>query len=289
VLWRIDQYIMRGGPVMFLLEGGEANLQAGPQQGGGIAFPVTTNVDSFALHFGAAPRPEYVMDARHNQVQAMQNLGFLQIPVAIPYPLFVQGSKGGPDHLLSRDLDRVDMLFASPLDVKPAEGAKASVVVQSSAKSGTRKLPTMVMPPLEDTPVDYAAPNQPLAVAIEGTFRSFWADSVQSGPLYGPAGDTAFHATSADARLLVVGDADCVGDQGLGRNQFNQVFVLNALDWLSRNDLLIALRSRQVEDRPLETLEPGDRSRVKWANLLGPSLLVIVVGLYRWRRRSRAR
>ena len=87
----------------------------------------------------------------------------------------------------------------------------------------------------------------------------------------------------------MVGDADCVSDQGLGRNQFNQVFVLNALDWLSRNNLLIALRSRQVEDRPIEALEPGARSRIKWANLLGPSLLVIVVGLYRWRRRARAR
>lgn len=287
VLWRIDQYIMRGGPVMFFLDGGEANLQANPQQGGGIAFPISTNVDSFALHFGAAPRPEYVMDQRHNQVQAMQTIGFLQIPVAIPYPLFVQGSTGGPDHLLSRELDRVDMLFASPLEMKANSGAKATVVVQSSPRAGTRKLPTMVMPPLEETPADYASPNQPLAVALEGSFKSFWADSGFSAPPYGPAGDTTFTATSADARLLVVGDADCVGDQGLGRNQFNQVFVLNSLDWLSRNDLLIALRSRQVEDRPLEALEPGARSRIKWANLLGPSVLVIVVGLYRWRRRSK--
>ena len=289
VLWRIDQYVMRGGPVMFLLDGGEANLQASPQQGGGIAFPITTNVDSLARHYGASPRPEYVMDQRHNQVQAMQNLGFIQIPVAIPYPLFVQGSKGSSDHLLSRDLDRVDMLFASPLDINPVPNVTATVVVQSSPRSGTRKLPTMVMPPLEEQPADFATPDQPLAVALEGTFRSFWADSNLTAPPYGPVADSAFTATSADARILVVGDADCVSDQGIGRNQFNQVFVLNALDWLSRNDLLIALRSRQVEDRPLETLEAGARSRIKWANLLGPSMLVIVVGLYRWRRRTRTR
>lgn len=289
VLWRIDQYVMRGGPVAFFLDGGEANLQGSPQQGGGIAFPITCNVDTLAMHYGAAPRPEYVMDQRHNQVQAMQNLGIIQIPVAIPYPLFVQGSTGGPDHLLSKDLDRVDMLFASPLDMKVDANVKAAVVVQSSARSGTRKLPTMVMPPLEETPTDYTAPNQPLAVALEGAFKSFWADSALTTAPYGPAGDSAFTAVSADARILVVGDADCVGDQGLGRNQFNQVFLLNALDWLSRNDLLIALRSRQVEDRPIEALEPGARARIKWANLLGPSALVIVVGLYRWRRRSKAR
>ena len=290
VLYQIDQFVMRGGSVMFMLDGGEANLQAGPQQGGGIAFPITTNVDSLCLHYGAAPRPEYVMDQRHNQVQAMQNLGFLQLPVAIPYPLFVQGSPGGSDHALSKELDRVDMLFASPLDVKPAPGVTATVVVRSSSKSGTRKLPTMVMPPLEETPTDYTAPNQPLAVALEGSFQSYWVDTARGAAhLLGRAYDTAFTAASpADSRLLVVGDADLVTDQSLARNQFNQVFLLNALDWLSRNDLLIELRSRQVEDRPLEPLDPGARSRLKWANLLGPSLLVVAVGLYRWRRRSRA-
>jgi gliding-associated putative ABC transporter substrate-binding component GldG len=289
VSYQIDQFIMRGGSVMFLLDGGEANLQAGPQQGGGIAFPINSNLDSLAQHYGAAPRPEYVMDARHNQVQAMQNLGFLQLPVAIPYPLYVQGSPGTTGHVLSKDLDRVDMLFVSPLQVAPPSGVTATVVVQSSAKSGTRKLPTMVMPPLEEQPTDYAAPNLPLAVALEGTFGSFWADSARgSAHLLGPAYDTAYAGTSPDARVLVVGDADLVTDQGLSRNQFNQVFLLNALDWLSRNDLLISLRARQVEDRPLKELEPGARAKLKWANLLGPSMLVIVVGLYRWRRRSQA-
>lgn len=290
VMYRLDQYVMKGGPVMFLLDGGEANLQAGPQQGGGIAFPINTNVDSLARHYGASPRPEYIMDTRHNQVQAMQNLGFIQLPVAIPYPLFVQGSPGAGGHLLSQDLDRVDMLFVSPLEVSPQPGVTASVVVQSSAKSGTRKLPMMVMPPLDETPADYAAPNQPLAVALEGTFRSYWADSARgSAMLLGPAYDTGFVGASPEARLLILGDADLVTDQGLSRNQFNQVFLLNALDWLSQNDLLISLRSRQVEDRPLEALDSGPRSRLKWANLLGPSALVIGVGLFRWRRRTRAK
>jgi ABC-type uncharacterized transport system involved in gliding motility auxiliary subunit len=67
------------------------------------------------------------------------------------------------------------------------------------------------------------------------------------------------------------------------------VFVLNAFDWLTRNDLLIALRSRQVQNRPLEDLDPGARSRIKWANLFGPSLLVVVFGLVRWRRRAVAK
>jgi ABC-type uncharacterized transport system involved in gliding motility auxiliary subunit len=220
----------------------------------------------------------------------MKTLGFLQLPVAIPYPLYVQGSASDDGHVLSDNLDRVDMLFVSPLALAPQPGVEATVVVRSSGQSGVRKLPTMVMPPLEETATDYTAPNQPLVVALEGVFTSAWSDSARgSVHLFGPAYDTSYIGLSPPARMLIAGDADLVTDQGLSRNQFNQIFILNALDWLSRNDLLIALRSRQVEDRPLEEMEAGARARLKWANLLGPSLLVIAFGLVRWRRRASAK
>jgi len=85
----------------------------------------------------------------------------------------------------------------------------------------------------------------------------------------------------------VVGDGDLVLDQGFSAS--NRVFLLNALDWLAGNDMLIALRSREVQDRPLDQLDAGARSRIKWANLFGPSLLVLAVGLFRWRRRVAAK
>jgi gliding-associated putative ABC transporter substrate-binding component GldG len=287
VLYRLDQYVMRGGPVLFLLEGGVANLQGPPDRGGGVAFESRFNIDSLAGHYGASPKPEFVLDARHNQIQAMQNLGFLQIPVRIDFPFFVVGTSASDEHVLSREQDRVDLLFVSPLELKPPAEARLQVLVRSSDRSGVRKLPTMVMPPVEVSQADYSAPGQPLAVAVEGIHSSYFADTAKAADLLlGPAYDTAFLSRSVDTRMLIVGDADLASDQGL--TQFNQVFLLNAFDWLSRNDLLIALRSRQVQDRPLKETEPGARSRIKWANLLGPSLLVVLFGLVRWRRRVAA-
>jgi gliding-associated putative ABC transporter substrate-binding component GldG len=288
VLYRLDQYVMRGGPVMFLLDGAQANMQAAPNQGGGFAFASPSDVDSLAQHYGAAPKSQIVLDARHNQVRAMQSLGFLQIPVAIDYPFYVAAAGASDAHLLAQDLDRLDLLFVSPLNLQPQPEATLTVVARSSDRSGVRNLPTTVMPPIETQPTDYAAPGQPLVVAVEGILESYFNDVTRGDSLLlGPDFDSTFLSRSPHTRMLIAGDADLAEDQGM--TEYNRVFLLNALDWLSGNDLLIELRSRQVQDRPLEELDPGARARIKWANLLGPSLLVVIFGLARWRRRVSAR
>jgi gliding-associated putative ABC transporter substrate-binding component GldG len=285
VLYRLDQYVMRGGPVLFLLNGAEVNMQGSPQQGGGIAFASRSNADSLAGYYGAAPDSVLVVDARHLQIRAMQSLGFIQLPVLIEYPYFVAASGTKTEHLLGKDLERLDLLFTSPLKLKPQPGATLTVLARSSEKSGVRTLPAMVMPPVEIADADYNAPGQALVAAIEGTLESYFTDTVHVAPAgFGSAADPDFRPRSLDVRIVVVGDADLATDQAM--SPINQVFVLNAFDWLSRNDLLIALRSREVQNRPLDTLDPGARSRIKWANLFGPSLLVVLFGLVRWRRRA---
>lgn len=287
-LYHIDQFVMRGGSAMFLLDGCQVNLGAPPQQGGGMAFPVPNNVDSLAQWYGAAPRAGVMVDARHNQIQAMQALGPIQIPVAIQYPFFLAAGSSDKEQVLGAGVDRLDLLFASPLNLTPQSGTSLDVIVRSSPKSGVKTLPAMVAPPINIPDSDYSQPNQPLVATIEGQFHSYYADTLHPAPaLLGPGHDTAYAATGVDARMVVVGDADLATDQAM--TQFNQVFVLNAIDWLSRNDLLIALRSKTIEDRPLENIDAGDRSKVKWANLFGPPLLVILFGLVRWRRRAARR
>jgi ABC-type uncharacterized transport system involved in gliding motility auxiliary subunit len=287
-LYRLDQYVMRGGPVLFLLNGAEANMQGSPQQGGGIAFPSPSNADSLAQYYGAAPDLKLVVDSRHLQIRAMQSLGFIQLPVLIEYPYFVAASGAETQHLLGKDLDRLDLLFVSPLKLTPQPEATLTVIARSSAKSGVRTLPAMVMPPVVIAAEEYNAPAQPLAVAIEGILQSYYAEGSHVPPAgFGPLFDSSFQSRSMATRLCIVGDADLATDQAL--SSANEVFVLNACDWLSRNDLLIALRSRQVQNRPLDDLAAGTRSRIKWANLFGPSLLVVVFGLVRWRRRAVAK
>jgi ABC-2 type transport system permease protein len=61
----------------------------------------------------------------------------------------------------------------------------------------------------------------------------------------------------------------------------NMVFLMNAIDYLVGEKELIALRSREITNRPLDDIEDGTRTRWKWANVLLPSLIIAGLGFYR--------
>jgi len=65
---------------------------------------------------------------------------------------------------------------------------------------------------------------------------------------------------------------------------------MNAIDWLARDEGLIALRSRGVTDRPLMEVSDGAREGIKAVNVVGGAGLLVLFGLVRWKlRRMRRR
>jgi ABC-type uncharacterized transport system involved in gliding motility auxiliary subunit len=61
---------------------------------------------------------------------------------------------------------------------------------------------------------------------------------------------------------------------------------MNAADYLLGDKELIALRSREITNRPLEELEDREKSRWKWINILLPSILVVGFGFIRLKREN---
>ena len=135
----------------------------------------------------------------------------------------------------------------------------------------------------------YNQSNLPLAAAIRGTFKSYFADK-EIPQAEGVSAPTTEKLTeSVENRLIVVGDGDFVRDD-YRMNQSSVTFFLNIVDWLAQDEDLIAIRSKTITDRPLKELSSGSRKAVKYLNVLGTPLLVIIAGLVHWRmRRSRKR
>ncbi|MCA9316554.1 MAG: GldG family protein [Planctomycetes bacterium] len=106
------------------------------------------------------------------------------------------------------------------------------------------------------------------------------------------------HVDSGDVRLVVLGDADLVrdlwvptakSDMGIrilaelnGGVQGGFSAVINATDWMTGSDDLLALRARADKPRTLPKLEPGDREAVEWLNILAVPLLMLLVGIVVW-------
>ena len=84
---------------------------------------------------------------------------------------------------------------------------------------------------------------------------------------------------SPATQIVVVGDADFALDQFVQQYPQNLTFMENTVDWCTMGDLLIGIRSRAGAIRPLKPMSDGVRTAVKFGNLLGVPLLVIVGGL----------
>jgi ABC-2 type transport system permease protein len=115
----------------------------------------------------------------------------------------------------------------------------------------------------------------PLAAAVEGSFKSYFAGKQPAAAV----------AASPETRIIVVGDGDFMKDEMLG-NRGNLTFFANIIDYLADDAGLITIRSKNVATPPLDQVSDSSKRLLKYTNLIGPPLLIIAYGLFRWRRRA---
>ena len=58
-------------------------------------------------------------------------------------------------------------------------------------------------------------------------------------------------------------------------------FAANSIDWLSDDTGLIGLRTKGITSRPLESIDDGTKSLVKYGNVFSPILLILIYGFIR--------
>jgi gliding-associated putative ABC transporter substrate-binding component GldG len=263
----IDQYVMRGGRVAFLLNRMSANLQAR------FAQPADLGLDDLLETYGVRVNPDLVRDAQCANVMVQQQQGPFMMQSQVPYAYLPNASSFDKENIIVKDLQSVLFHFVSSIDTSLAgrSGVQEQVLIRSSSKSG-RQTGFMPIDPFQrPTLADMTESGIPLAVVLEGSFRSYAAKEDAS-------------ARSPETRMVVVGDGDFMQDQFLG-NRGNLDLFANIVDYLTDDAGLITIRSKNVVVPPLEPVAEGTRRTVKYVNLLLPPLLMVGYGLFRWRRR----
>ena len=97
-------------------------------------------------------------------------------------------------------------------------------------------------------------------------------------------------AVGLRGRLVVVGNGDFAADRYAQNAPAGVLFALNAVDWLAQDEALIQIRSKDRRPPPLVFESDATRDFVKYVNLVGvPLLLILFAAVHLWRRRLRAR
>jgi gliding-associated putative ABC transporter substrate-binding component GldG len=280
--YQIDQYLMRGGKVAFLLNKMNIDLSAQYK----VAQSVDLGLEDMLENYGIRINSDLVRDAQCASITVMQNQGQFQMRSQVPFPYLPNAVNVDRSNPIVKDLQGLIFYFVSSLDTTLAanKGLKAEVLVRSSKHSGRQSGFVMIDPFHRYTPEELAESNIPMAAVVSGFFKSFF--SAASGSASSGDGKSLVPQTikSPDTRIIVVGDGDFMKDDFAG-NRGNLTFFVNIVDFLADDAGLITIRSKDIAQPPLEQVSDGTKKLLKYGTLLLPPFLVIAYGLLRWRRR----
>jgi len=297
-LYLIDQYIMNGGKVIWLVETLNAEMDSVGKYGSIMTADYNLNLNSLLFRYGVRVNPTLIQDLqchaipviaqRANNRPGMKKWFF--------YPLF--NPEG--EHPITKNVSPVWSRFAASIDTLPNKKLKKTVLLRSSELSRVANNPVNISLNALDLPTDpnlFKKPHQIAGVLVEGTFKSVFAHRKgirEKVPI-------PYKSESGQNQMIVLSDGDLIANQfvkktkevlplGFDRHatkylnqqvQFaNTNFFLNCVDYLCDESNLIEVRNKKIEMRLLNKTKIK-KEKLKWqiVNMVLPIVLIILFGL----------
>jgi ABC-2 type transport system permease protein len=299
--FNIDQYIMNGGRVLWLIDQTNANLDSLGNEQMMITSSYDLNLDDQLFSYGARLNYDLIQDVQCAPIPVVTgNVGAQPQTELFPwlfYPIFVSNST----HPVAKNLDGVRSEFSGTIDTINVSGVTKSPLLQSSKYAKILNAPvriSMQMLAIEPNPTQFNKQNLITALALEGKFKS-----VYKNRLIAQNDSAKFLEDSKPTRMIVIADGDIIknyysekdssvyplGFDRYSRQSFsNKIFIQNAIDWLADDYNLIEARSKEVKLRLLDK-EKIKSQKMKWQlfNIVLPIALIVIVGIYLFYYRKR--
>ena len=303
----LDQYIMNGGKVMWLIDEVAVNSDS-LRFGTTVGLYRPLNIEDQLFRYGARINPAIVQDIECVPIRLMvMSGGTRQQVVSAPwvyYPLL----KPAANHPITRNLNRVEGEFVNYIDTVGLDPAiRKKILLSTSEYSRTVTPPVMIsLKEAEMTPVekDFNKQNLPVAVLLEGVFTSAFKNRMVSNLTDDK--NLRIRTESKETRMIVIADGDIIRNEvqrsglnetplPLGQDKYtgqvygNRDFIINCLNWLVDKNGIMELRSRELKLRLLNhKIIKADKFKWQLINIAGPVIIVILGGfLYSYFRRKK--
>ena len=318
-VFAIDQFLMQGGTVF--LATSTRGIQVTTN------FEVRTHqsgLEEWLAHHGLEVGAGMVMDPVNTvfpvPVERYVGTTPVQEIQRLPYPLFpdLRGDQLSSDSVITAGMDQLTVNWISPVSVDKALGsARKPIVLLKSSPDSWISPDDAVIPDYDQFPDSgFAAAlkraSQPLAVAIEGPFESYFKDKIsplvttssnsdqkavendQSGSnntaSNNPAVSSVIERSPSSARIVLVGSNEFASDlaltlisEGMGTFYSKQLeFMQNVIDLSLEDQGLLSIRGRTQFSRTLVSMVPGEQAL--WEYLNYGIALAGLLGIWFWRR-----
>lgn len=297
----IDQYIMNGGRVLWLIDQVNVSLEDMYKTGGvTMAMPLDLNLTDMFFQYGFRLNYTLINDLYFSEIVVATGDGSQSRYMNIPWvynPMVLSSN----NHLINSNLDAVRLQFANGIDTLK-NGVKKTVLLSSSPFSkadGTPREINLRIDPKAMNKELYKKGNIPLAVLLEGEFKSMYKDRVR--PL-----ELKENATlSRPTKMIVVSDGDIIKndfdsqhkmplelgfDRWTSKYYDNKAFLQNAMNYLLDDTEFLTLRNKKVQLAFLDKEKVAESVRAWQIKVfLYPLLALVIVMLlsgYFYRRKN---
>jgi ABC-2 type transport system permease protein len=305
--YQLDQYIVKGGKVLFFLDALQVNLDSAADGEGTIAIPYEQNLTDMLFKYGVRINQNYVQDIGCRELAVFAgNMGDKEQLQFLPYPFFPIINTFG-DHPIVKNMDAISMKFASNIDTVKAVGIRKTPLLYTSQYTRILDAPVRIaMNDLQKSlkPELYNKGKQAVSYLLEGSFTSMYKNRIL------PKGmdESKFKEVGAEGAIIVCADGDMIINEfnlktgaplDLGVDAYkpqvtyaNKEFILNSLEYLLNDKGIITAKAKEIKLRPLDKIKVAEE-KTKWQviNLLLPIVLLILYGIGRqyFRKKKYAR
>jgi ABC-2 type transport system permease protein len=316
-VFAVDQFLMQGGTVV--VAAAPIDVQVGQSI---TARPVLSGLEGWLGRYGLSYGKGLVLDQQSGglPIPVQRDVGGYSVDevelAQYPYIVDVRGGGLNSTSPITDTLSQIDVPWAAPLEVDAArtQGRRTTDLLRSSARSWLSDS-TNLMPDYDQYPDEGFAVHKPdgaqrLAVMVEGTFDSAFAD--KPSPLLGPPAppapapaapgtppvkptlDRVIQHSPESARVILLGSSSMLSDQAIrligetfGTSYTKPTeFVQNIVEWSLEDQGLLSIRGREHFARTLAPLSRQAQATWEYLNY-GAALggLALVWALNRRRRR----
>lgn len=287
----IDQYLMRGGSILWAIDGIRLSKEVLQQEGFTPIIPLDLGLSEMFFRYGIRINPALVQDIQclpiPVNVSSDPEQPNLQ-PMPWTYAPLLLTSQGSP---ITRNMGQVMSTFVSPIEAVGGEdGIEKRVLLATSTASCLTATPGKVdlndmNPDIEQFKYQYI----PIAVSLEGAFPSAYAHRMMPD---GIASDEKIRKQSTPTRQIVIASGSIVinetqkgqilpmgYDRYSGMQFSNRDMIVNCLLWLTDSEGLINLREKDITLRLLNDKRAHDeRLTVQLISTISPIAILALVG-----------
>lgn len=299
--FKIDQYIMHGGKVLWLVDGTNAEMDSLKVNRGIQSINSNDlNLDDMLFKYGVRVNNDVVQDINLNNpiplvVGQMGNAPQTQMFPWYYFPLLVSENS----HPIGKNLDPVASFFASSIDTVGNDGVRKTILLRTTENAKAQMAPTRIhfgIVMSKPNRVYYNQPKLPIAVLLEGEFESVYKNRLS--PEFLAASDTIenlkFVDKSKPSKMIVIGDGDIIRSEvrndssayPLGYYMYtkqtfaNKDFILNCIEYLIDDSGILETRNKEVKLRLLNSVKVEDE-KLKWQliNIALPIAIIVLLGV----------